>query len=333
MRQWTATAFLQASGMFWESFALHAALALDVFTPLAAGPLPIEELARQTGCSRRGLDMLATALCALDLLRRTEDGRCELLPFARQYLCRGEAAYLGYMVGHHRGLVPGWSRLAEAVRTGRDVCDTAPPPTENRECFLMGMRNVANAQASLSVPHIDLGGRQRLLDLGGGTGAYAVRFCREHPELTATVFDLPASRPFAERVLQEEGLTDRIRFVAGDFTRDALPSGFEVAWLSQILHGLHRDTAAEVVRKAGQALTDGGLLLIQEFALDDDRMGPLHPALFSLNMLVGTRDGQAYTQAELTAFMHAAGADEVRVLPLELPQGCRILAGTIRHGR
>lgn len=333
MRQWTATTFLQASGMFWESFTLHAALALDIFTPLAAGPLSIEELARRTGCSRRGLDMLVTALCALELLRRNEDGDCELQPFARQYLCRGETAYLGYMVGHHQGLVPGWSRLADAVRTGRDVCDAAPPPTENREYFLMGMRNVANAQASRSVPHIDLGGRRRLLDLGGGTGAYAVRFCREHPELTATVFDLPASRPFAEQVLREEGLTDRISFTAGDFTRDALPSGFEVAWLSQILHGLHRDTAAEVVRKAGQALADGGLLLIQEFTLDDDRSGPLHPALFSLNMLVGTREGQAYTRAEIAAFMRAAGVDAPRVLPLDLPQGCRVHAGVVRHGR
>lgn len=78
---------------------------------------------------------------------------------------------------------------------------------------------------------------------------------------------------------------------------------------------------------------DGGLLLIQEFTPDDDRTGPLHPALSSLNMLVETRKGQVYTRADIAAFMRAAGSDEPRVLPLDLPQGCRIHAGVVRHPR
>lgn len=331
MRQWTAPAFLQATGAFWECFALHAALELDIFTPLADGPLQVEALAAKTGCHPRGIGRMVTALCALELLQRTADGTCALTPFARQYLCRDRKEYLGHIAAHHRQLVPYWGDLARAVREGTPLQGQGSAPTDDRESFLMGMRNIALAQAHMSVPHIDVGARRRLLDLGGGTGAYAVCFCREHPDMTATVFDQPSSRPQAEKVLAEDGMQERIRFVAGDFTTDAIPTGHDIAWLSQILHELDPETAALVVRRAGQALDDGGLLLIQEFMLEDDGMGPLFPALFSLNMLVQTEGGQSYSRSELTAFMRDAGAENIRVLPLDLPRGCSILAGEIRR--
>ena len=88
-------------------------------------------------------------------------------------------------------------------------------------------------------------------------------------------------------------MADRISFAGGDFTTEDLPGGFDVAWLSQILHGAGFDESANIVRKAAQSLVPGGLLLIQEFILDDNRSGPQHPALFDLNMLVGTPDGQS----------------------------------------
>ena len=191
----------------------------------------------------------------------------------------------------------------------------------------MGMRDIANAQAERSVPHIDLTGRRRLLDLGGATGAYAIHFCRRNPDLEAVVFDLPTSKPFAERVIAEEGMADRVRFRRRLHCLDELPGGFDVAWLSQMLHGAGFEASVNIVRKAAQSLVPGGLLLIQEFILDDDRNGPEHSALFDLNMLIGTPDGQSYTRQELAGFLRDAGAVDIRRLPLHLPQGCGIMAG------
>lgn len=105
-----------------------------------------------------------------------------------------------------------------------------------------------------------------------------------------------------------------------------------MAWLSQILHGAGFDESANIVRKAAQSLVPGGLLLIQEFILDDNCSGPQHPALFDLNMLVGTPDGQSYTRQELAGFMRNAGLEDIRRLPLDLPQGCGIMAGTVPVG-
>lgn len=330
MRDWTPSALLHVSGSYWECCAIHAAVALDIFSPLAGGPLTVAELARRIGGDPRATGMLATALCALGFLSRRGEV-CTLEPFARKWLCRDSPDYLGHIIAHHRHLMPGWERLDEAVRKGHAVRDSSAHAEDaaERESFLMGMRNIADLQARQSVPHIDLAGRSRLLDLGGGTGAYAVHFCRRNPELSAVVFDLPTSRPFAEKVIAGEGMADRICFEAGDFLTDTLPEGCDVAWLSQILHSTDFPHAGEIVDRAARALVPGGLLLIQEFILDDDRNGPAHPALFSLNMLIGTTRGQAYTQAELAGFLTGAGAVEVRRLPLDLPQGCGVMAGTL----
>lgn len=330
----TPSALLHASGMYWESCAIHAAVHLDVFTPLSGGPMTVTELADRTGCVPQSLDRLLTALCAMGLLIRQGE-TCELPPFSRDHLCRGNPGYLGHIVEHHRHLMPGWSKLDESVRENRPTRHRSSVDTEDtgeRESFLMGMYNIANAQAERSVPHIDLSGRSHLLDLGGATGAYAIHFCRRNPGLSATVFDLPTTRPFAERVIADSGMADRISFAGGDFTTEDLPGGFDVAWLSQILHGAGFDESANIVRKAAQSLVPGGLLLIQEFILDDNRSGPQHPALFDLNMLVGTPDGQSYTRQELAGFMRNAGLEDIRRLPLDLPQGCGIMAGTVPVG-
>ena len=115
MKDWTPSALLHASGMYWESCAIHAAVHLDVFTPLSDGPMTVTELADRTGCVPQSLDRLLTALCAMGLLIRQGE-TCELPPFSRNHLCRGNPGYLGHIVEHHRHLMPGWSKLDESVR-------------------------------------------------------------------------------------------------------------------------------------------------------------------------------------------------------------------------
>lgn len=110
MKDWTPSALLHASGMYWESCAIHAAVHLDVFTPLSGGPMTVTELADRTGCVPQSLDRLLTALCAMGLLIRQGE-TCELPPFSRDHLCRGNPGYLGHIVEHHRHLMPGWSKL------------------------------------------------------------------------------------------------------------------------------------------------------------------------------------------------------------------------------
>ncbi len=329
-KPWTPADLLQLSGGYWSTCALHAGVKLDVFTHLATETLTAAQMAGRLQANARGLAMLLNALAALELLEKSGETYAAT-PFAAAFLSRESPQYLGHIILHHHYLMPGWSRLDKAVKSGfpdRERVESAYEP-DQRESFEMGMFNLAMLNAPKVVPGIDLAGRRRLLDLGGGPGTYAIHFCLKNPDLTALIYDLPSTRPFAEKTIARFNLGDRIRFFGGDFMSEGVPGRYDVAWLSHILHGTGPEGCAVIMEKAVAALEPGGLILIQEFILDDSMDGPLHPALFSLNMLLGTPCGKAYSQGELFSMLVRAGVGDLRRLPLDLPNGAGVIAGIV----
>ena len=113
----------------------------------------------------------------------------------------------------------------------------------------------------------------------------------------------------------------------GDYLTDRIPGRYDVAWLSHILHGEGPADCENIIDKAVSALEPGGLILVHEFILDDTRDGPLFPALFSLNMLLGTPHGQAYAEKEITGMLEKAGIGQIRRLHAETPNDSDVLAG------
>ena len=331
MKEWNAPELLHLSGSYWTCCAVQAAVQLDLFTALADGPQTEKQLAVNLGCDLRALHMLVTAMVALEFLERRGE-TVIASPSALTYLARTSPEYVGFIIRHHAHIMPAWTELAKSVRSGKSSREKSSVHTEDdkeREAFLMGMFNIARQQAETISNALDLAGCSRFIDVGGGSGTYAVYFCLRNPSLRAIVFDLPASERFAREVVERYGLADRIEFVGGDFLRDELPRGQDVAWLSQVLHGERPEHAALLVKNAAACLHPGGILCIQEFMIDNDHTGPAHPALFSLNMLVGTDGGQAYTMDEICLMLKDAGAKDIRSLDLALPLGSRVLMGTM----
>jgi hypothetical protein len=329
-KTWTAPKLLELSDSYWSTCTLHAAVKLDLFTPLSAEPLTANDLAEKLQCDPRALAMLLNALTALGLLEK--NGAAFLATeFSLQFLSKLSPEYLGHIIMHHHHLMAGWGNLDQAVRTGAPVRQRSSHEQDesSRESFLMGMFNLATMVAPRIVPQIDLSGRRRLLDLGGGPGTYAIHFCKQNPGLRATICDLPTTRSFAEQTVARFQLSDRIQFVAGDFETGELPVGFDVAWLSHVLHGVGPQTCEQILKKAMGTLEPGGMILVQEFVLDNGKDSPLFPALFSLNMLIATSDGQSYSEAELVGMLASAGAVDVKRLPLDLPKGAGVIAGTV----
>jgi len=325
---WTQAKLLKLAGGYWEICALHAGVKLDLFSPLVARPRTAAELAEELGTAERGLGMLLNALAAMQLLEKHGEDYAAT-DFAADFLDRSAPRYLGHIILHYHHLVESWSRLDEAVCEGGPVRNrVSHEPTEaERESFLLGMFNLAMLNAPKVAAQVDLTGRQRLLDLGGGPGTYAIHFCQKNPQLRATIYDLPTTQPFAEATLQRFAMTDRINFAAGDFLVEPLPGGFDIVWLSHVLHGEGPNGCRKLLAKAFEALEPGGQLLVQEFILDETRAAPLFPALFSLNMLLGTPQGQAYSEPELVALFQQAGLSQIERLPIELPNGAGIMAG------
>ncbi|ACM18934.1 helix-turn-helix SAM-dependent methyltransferase [Geotalea daltonii FRC-32] len=325
---WNPADLLQLSGGYWSACALHASVKLDVFTQLGEGSMAAEELAGRINSDARGLAMLLNSLVALELLEKEHDSY-RATPFAREFLSKSSSQYLGHIILHHHHLMESWAHLDQAVRSGGPVRQRVSHEAgeEERESFEMGMFNLAMQLAPKIVPAIDLSGRKRLLDMGGGPGTYAIHFCLHNPELTAVIYDLPSTRPFAERTISQFGLSDRIAFESGDFIKEGIKGTFDVAWLSHILHGEGPEGCAILLEKAISALEPGGMILIQEFILNDAKDGPIFPALFSMNMLLGTPHGQAYGENEIVTMLKAAGARDIRRLPVDLPNGSGIIAG------
>jgi hypothetical protein len=327
---WTPADLLRLSNGYWSACALHAAVKLDLFTALSTCAFAPAELADVAGVDARGLETLLNALSAMGLVEKQET-RFSATSFSAEFLSRSSPRYLGHIILHHHYLMSSWAHLDEAVRIGEPIrARYSSSDEENvRESFEMGMFELGMQTAPAIVARIDLGGRTRLLDLGGGPGAYAVTFCRRNPGVTAMVFDLPTTRRFAEETIVRFGLADRITFAAGDYLTGEIPGRYDIAWLSHVLHGEGPEACTLILEKVVAALDPGGMVLIQEFILNDGMDWPPFPALFSLNMLLGTRSGRAYSEGQLLKMLAAAGVRDARRLPLELPNGAGVVAGEV----
>lgn len=326
--EWTIADLLQLSGGYWGVCALHAGVKLEIFTAIDNVARSADEVAQILQTEPRATCMLLDALSAMGLLEKDDD-RYLATAFAADKLSKNSPGYLGHIIMHHHHLLPGWARLDQAVTNGRPVREPVSHREEEsaRESFLMGMFNLASQLAPGIAASISLGGRRRLLDLGGGPGTYAIHFCLANPGMSAVIYDLPTTRAFAENTVARFNLSDRIVFVPGDYHADPIPDGFDAAWLSHVLHADGPLACAALLHKAAEALNPGGVLMVQEFILDDTRDGPQFPALFSLNMLLGTEAGQSYSEGELTKMMKEAGLSDLQRLPLVLPNGAGVLCG------
>lgn len=326
-REWNPGSLLALSGSYWQTCALHAAVKLDLFTVIGANGADAAEIAGRIGGDARGVEMLLNALSAMGLLSKS-GAEYTNTTAAKAFLSKESERYIGHMIMHHHNLMDSWGRLDEGVLTGKPFRRRATEGNDSfLEDFLMGMFTLAMNLAPKVVEAVDLSGREHLLDMGGGPGTYAVHFCLDNPALTASVFDLPASRPFAEKTIERFGLGGRIDFLEGDYLEDAIPGEYDVAWLSHILHGEGPDGCRTIVDKTVSALKPGGVIIVHEFILRDTMDGPLFPALFSLNMLLGTKEGQAYSESQITSMLSEAGAGEIRRIPFDSPNDSGLIIG------
>ena len=322
--EWNPGKILQTSGIYWQSCALHAGVRLDVFTQIGEKAQTAKQVAEAIKADTRGTAVLLDALAAMGLLEKKEDFYSNT-DTALKHLCSESDAYLGHMVKHHSHLVSSFSKLDVAIKSGEPVRVRTSHDEEKIEAFLMGMYNNALGFAPHVSKVVDLSDKNRLLDLGGGPGTYAVFFCKENPKLSAVIGDLPTTEPFAKKIVNKFGLSERISFQSIDFTKENIEGTYDVAWLSHILHSEGPESCESIIKKVESALSPGGMILIHEFILNDKKEGPLFPALFSLNMFVGTSEGRSYSERELTDMLKKAGFVKVERIPFDSPNDSGIM--------
>jgi SAM-dependent methyltransferase len=297
----------ELSRAFQKSRIFLTAYEMDVFTVLGDDRKSSKEISDAINADHRGTDRLLNALCALKVLTKSGD-QYKNSPVAAHFLVKGKPGYQAGLM-HTVHLWNSWDTLTDAVRNGGLV---RQEPVEGRDnawfvAFIAAMHGRAAKEAPELVSKLDLSEVSRVLDVGGGSGAFAMAFVRASESIRATVFDLPNVVSLTQGYIEKEGLGHRIDTVAGDYNKDELPQGYDLTFLSAIIHSNSPKQNQALFTKISGALNAGGKIVVSDIIMNDDRTSPEFGAIFALNMLVNTTSGDTFTESEVKSWMKAAG--------------------------
>jgi len=297
---------------FQESRAILTALELDLFTAVGDGG-GAAEVAARLGAAPRSAEMLLNALASLRLLVK-QDGVFRNSPASARYFTAGSRDNARPALLHTAHLWQSWSALTECVRAGTAAGheETSRGGADWTEAFIAAMHRNATERAPLVVRTVGAEAARRMLDVGGGSGAYSIAFVQANPALRAEILDLPGVGSIARSHIERAGVADRVTVRAGDLRSDRLGEGYDLVFISAICHMLSPEENLDLLVRCREALSPGGRVVIQDFILEPDKTSPRFAALFALNMLVGTRGGSSYSEPEYAAWLGEAGFQEVR---------------------
>jgi O-methyltransferase domain/Dimerisation domain len=313
---------------FWASKTLLSAVEMELFTELAKKPETGAELQSRLGLHpRSALDFLDT-LVALGFLQR-KNGVYDNTKATALFLDKRKPSYIGGVLemANHR-LYPFWGALTEALRTGKpqnEVAHGGEPmfvglysDPERLKGFLKAMTGISHGSSMAIAAKFPWARYKTFVDVGTAQGDTAAQIALAHPHLSGLGFDLGVVGPIFEEYVAELGLSERLKFAAGDFFEDALPKA-DVVTLGHILHDWDLAQKKIILRKAFDALPAGGACVVYEAIIDDDRSQNAFGLMMSLNMLIETPGGFDYTGADCTSWMKEVGFKETRVEPLVGP--------------
>jgi (2Fe-2S) ferredoxin/predicted O-methyltransferase YrrM len=306
---------------FWDSRAVLTAIELDIFTAVGSGA-SAAEVAGKIKTDARATDMLLNALVALKLLQKSGE-QFENTAVSKRFFTAGspDNARPGQM--HIVNLWKRWSTLTDAVRAGTRVAERGSNE-EWTASFIAAMDQNARGRAEGLVKAAGVNGARRMLDLGGGSGAFSIAFAKAAPELRGELLDLGDVLPITQEHLRQAGVAERISTRAGDMLQSELGKDYDLVLLSAICHMFSEEENRGLLKRIYQALAPNGRMVVQDFILEADKTAPTFGALFALNMLVGTKGGDSYSEPEYTEWMRAAGFREIKRVRMPGPSGLMI---------
>ncbi len=305
---------------FMPSRTLLTALELDLFTAIGPGASG-EQAAQKIHGDPRATEMLLNALASLKLLEK-RDGTFFNTAASARFFSAGSRDNAQPGLLHIAHIWHRWSTLTECVRAGTAV-ESGREEDWTRD-FIAAMDHNAKDRAGAVVKAVGSDGIRRMLDLGGGSGAYSIAFARAVPGLKSEILDVGDVVPLTQQYIRQAGLSDRITTRAGDMLRDPLGENYDLITIFAICHMFSPEENLQLLKRAHGALAPKGQLVVQDFILEPSKTAPRAAALFSLNMLVNTRAGASYSEPEYAAWMREAGFSDVRRVRLPGPGGLMI---------
>jgi 2-polyprenyl-3-methyl-5-hydroxy-6-metoxy-1,4-benzoquinol methylase len=296
---------------FQQSRILLTAVELDVFSILDKHMLKSSEVALQINADIRATDRLMNALVALGFLHKIH-GKFYNVEHSSQYLVKGKPEFMGGLF-HSLGLWNTWGSLTESVKIGTSAAEKKPSPSGINwsEAFIAAMHYRGTKEAKLTAMMLELDDATRMLDVGGGSGAFSMEFIKRNPNMNAVIFDLPHIIPITQKYIDAEKMDDKIEFIIGNYLSDNFGKGYDLILLSAVVHINNYEQNKTLIKKCYDALNPNGQIVIKDWVMNKERTEPAGGAFFALNMLVGTDCGDTYTELEMSDWFLDAGIKNI----------------------
>ena len=319
----------QLATAYWGSSVLLTANRLKVLSAIGHGEKPSQELADKLGTAVHATEMLLNACASMGLLDKKDDKYKNTDP-SSAFLVEGSPGYLGDALRYSDDLFPVWGRLEDTLRSGKPALKHETilgEDTEKTRNFVLGMHNRALGVGRSLAVKLDLRGRKRLLDVGGGPATYSILLTKQNIGLTSRVMDLPKVVEIAQEIIKDFHMEERVQAIVGDYTNDPFPDGNDCILCSGIFHRETTGLCKMLISKAFDALEHGGVLIINDVFCNREKDGPPFAMLFGINMLLTSNFGTIHSTFEVTQWFMEAGFINIAYEPLPPPMPHTIIQG------
>ena len=295
---------LGSESSYWRSCMLITAAHLDLFGWIGKQQKSPRALAAHFGGKPAAWEIFLNALCGMGLMRKRAEKFANSAFSSRHLSGAGAALLLPNFDAWNR-----WGGLASSLTSGNRPRSQRPFVGDRAatERLLCALHIHAQQIAPFLIEKLPLAGCQTLLDVGGGLGTYSAAFCRHYPGLRATLVEHPNVLPLARRALSDCGMAEKVRVIGADFTRNALPRGFDSVFVSNVLHAHGIEENRSLLSKLHRCLNPGGYLILRDVFLSRDRTAPEWSTLFSVSLLLHTPRGRCYALDEILGWLRQAG--------------------------
>ncbi len=303
------------SRAFISSATLFAATDLELFTAIAEGDNTVPRFAKRAGITEVNADRLMTMCAASDLIHWVAD-HFENAEDVQRFLVKGEKSYAGAWLTFTRPGWDSWGRLTDKLQNQEPatvIGSYVDMTVEAARRYHEATSSVGFGSGRRFVKQVDLSNRKKMMDLGGGSGAYSIVAAQNNPGLQAVVLDLPPVVVVTREFIERNEVADRVSAAACDFTRDAFPTDCDLAVMASNLPQYNREIMGTVIRKAYDALLPGGEMHLIGEMLDDDRTGPMDAAIWGLYEVLSNSTGMTHTRADCVSYFEAAGFTGIEV--------------------